>query len=382
MSATPPALEGSQAPSQIEFIWERYRKLIYVVVLAVIGALGLQYAWKEYGLRQQDAEFSAVAATLGLDQPYSSDDKATVSPVEALASIDIAKLEAAANTAKGSLKPFFLFALAKRHVLDKQWDKAEVALASLEQQFPNHSYVKSSDYPVQAVEMVKNSKDGLKPADPKKKPEFKPAEKGSAVSMLRSQIAQAKAFAAPAQFARQEVPADAAKVKYELSGGYGSFVVALMPQAPKHREAFLKLAESGFWKDLAVDEIRRAAKSRKQAQELHFGLESTRGVDDRTKWTDTDPSKNEVDFEDSGLSHFAGAVSGRNAADGKSCVDRLWISVEDAPSHDGDRVVFGYVVEGLENLKRVCEAAMTAQEEEQGVGKPSETIRVTAVTKL
>ena len=177
-------------------------------------------------------------------------------------------------------------------------------------------------------------------------------------------------------------PADATKVKFELSGGYGSFVVALMPQAPRHREAFLKLVEQGYWKDLAIDEIRRAPKNRKQAQELHFGLESTRGADDRSKWTDTEASKNQVDFEDSNLSHFSGAVSGRNAADGKSCADRLWISVEDAPDHDGDRVVFGYVVEGLENLKKVCEAPMTTQEEEQGIGKPSDTIRVTSVTKL
>ena len=199
---------------------------------------------------------------------------------------------------------------------------------------------------------------------------------------MRAQIAAAKVYAAPSRFARIDPPADAPKVKIELSGGYGSFVIALMPQAPAHRDAFLRLAEAAFWKDLAIDEIRRSAKSRKNSQELHFGLESTRGVDDRTKWTDTEPSKNLVDFEDSGLSHFAGAVSARNGADGKSCVDRLWVSVEESPRFDGDRVVFAYVVEGLENLKRVCEAPMTAQEEEQGIGKPSDAIRVTAVTKL
>jgi hypothetical protein len=44
--------------------------------------------------------------------------------------------------------------------------------------------------------------------------------------------------------------------------------------------------------------------------------------------------------------------------------------------------VFGYVVEGLDNLKRVCEAAMSTQEEEKGSGRPSANIRVTSVTKL
>jgi cyclophilin family peptidyl-prolyl cis-trans isomerase len=89
-----------------------------------------------------------------------------------------------------------------------------------------------------------------------------------------------------------------------------------------------------------------------------------------------------VDFEDNEISHFAGAVSARSEADGKSCADRFWVSVDDNPSHDGERVVFGFVVEGLDALKRVCQATMSAQEEESGQGKPGDTIRVTAVRRL
>ena len=196
---------------------------------------------------------------------------------------------------------------------------------------------------------------------------------------MRSQIEAAKSYVVPAQFAKVEVPADAAKVKYELSGGYGAFTIALLPDAPLHRDAFLKLAEAGFWKDIAIDEIRRPTKFSKTPHELHLGFESTKG-DDREKWTVTDPSKNLVDFESNKLSHFAGAVSARNEADGKSCADRFWVVVDDAPKYDGERVIFGFVVEGLDNLKRACEATMTAQEEGQGQGKPSESIRVTSVT--
>lgn len=380
MSATPPtALEGTQSPSQIELIWDRYRNLVYVVVVAALGALGAHYAWTEYERKQADKVWSEFATTLGLDATYTDNSKVLESLTESVGALDLAKLEAAANAAPAPQRPYVLMAVARRAVADKLWDKAEGALAELERQFPNHSLLKVSDYPVQAVEMIKPSKDGIK-QDTNKKPEFKPAEKGSAVSLMREQIAKAKTYAAPSQFARTEIPADAPKVKYELSDG-GTFVVAVVAP-PKHREEFLKLVDSGFWKGLAIDEIRRPSKNRKNARELHFGLESTRGVDDREKWTDTEASKYLVDFEDTNFSHFAGAVSARNAAEGKSCVDRLWISVEDTPKYDGDRVILGYVVEGLDTLKRVCDSAMTAQEEEQGIGKPSDSIRIVGVTKL
>ncbi len=382
MSAIPPtALEGTQAPSQIEQLWDRYRTLAYVLVAAIVGALGVDYGMTEYKRRQADSAWAEFTATLGMQATYTDQEKILQSVTESVGSTDVAKLESAIAAASEAQRPYLLAALASRAASAKQWDKAEAALGDLERQFPNHSLVKVTDYPVQAVEQVKASKDGLKPNDPKK-PEYKAAEKGSAVSRMRAQIAAAKGYAAPAQFARIDPPADAPKFKVELSGGYGSFVIALMPQVPKHLQEALKLVEAGFWKDIAIDEIRRSSKTRKNPQELHFGLESTRGQDDRSKWTDTEPSTHQVDFEDTALSHFAGAVSARNGADGKSCADRLWICVEDAPRYDGERVLFGFVVEGLDNLKRVCEAPMTAQEEEQGIGKPSDAIRVVSVTKL
>jgi cyclophilin family peptidyl-prolyl cis-trans isomerase len=95
----------------------------------------------------------------------------------------------------------------------------------------------------------------------------------------------------------------------------------------------------------------------------------------------TDKSTSPVDYEANPLSHFPFAVSARADGD-KSCADRFWINVDDAPRHDGERVIFAYVVEGQENLQRVCEATMSAQEEEAGRGKPSSNIRVTEVTKL
>jgi len=156
-----------------------------------------------------------------------------------------------------------------------------------------------------------------------------------------------------------------------------------MPQAPEHTKKFLELAQQdgGFWNGLAVDEIQRGTENFDRPNALHFGFASTK-EDDRTKWTDTEPSENQVEWEETGLSHFDGAISARPEADGKSCADRIWIQVDDQANLDGNRVVFGYVVEGLDVLRSICEAGMSAEEEDRGVGRPSENIRITAVEVL
>lgn len=385
MSATPnpstPAVEATQGPSQIELLWERYRSLAYVLVGAVVAALGINYAIKYYAQKQTDSAWSSIATSIGIETSYTDQAKSQDSLTEQLGSVDLAKLKSSLATAPEGAKPYLMVAIARKMILENDLDGSEAILKEVESKYPNHTLVKSSPHPVQAQAFEKPEETPNQPPQQKPKPpKFKPAVSGSAVGLMRAQIAAARSYSPPAQFAKPEVPADAPKVKFEM-GSYGSFVIALMPQAPQHRDAFLKLAKEGFWVGLAVDEIRRPGKNFTQPHEVHLGFTSTKD-DDRTKWVDTEPSKNPLDFEANDLSHHAGAVSARNEADGKSCADRFWIAVDDAPKYDGDRVLFGFVVEGLENIKKVSEATMTAQEEEQGRGKPSETIRVTAVTLL
>jgi cyclophilin family peptidyl-prolyl cis-trans isomerase len=386
MSTTPTPTAptaGTQAPSQIELLWERYKSIAYVVILAVFGALGANYAWGKYNQGKVDQAWSSFAATLGMQSAYTEENKSE-SLTESLAKIDAAQLKAALATAPEAQKPWLHQALAKKAILAKDWDAAEAALKDLETKYPNHVLCKTTSHPVQAQELVKEKDDPKQTPGKPKKPEYQPAVAGSSVSRMRAEIAAAKAYTPPSQFAQPPLPTEGVKVKFELSGGFGSFTLLLLQaEAPKHCEAFLKLAEGAkpFWVDLAVDEIHRPTKTQQTPRGLHLGFESTK-EEDRAKWSATEASKNTVEFENNKLSHFAGAVSARNEADGKSCADRFWVAVDDAPSHDGDRVIFAHVVEGLENLKNVCEAAMTSQEEERGQGKPSENIRVTAVTVI
>lgn len=386
--AVPQALE---APNQINLLWERYRSLVYVVVLAILGAMGVHYFLRMREQARVDAEWLTFAQNIGLQSAYGSKEQfelpesLVAGGVASLKELDLAKLESSLEAAPAHLKPYYLFAVACKAKLGNEFDKATQTLDKLAAAYPQHLLVKDTEYPVQVRRQEPETED-KKPPTANKKPTLKPASKGSAVQLLREQIAAAKAFQMPSQFARVQVPADATKYKFET--GKGSFVIALMPQAKLHRDAFMKLADAQppFWEGLAIDEIRRPAKAMKRPMELHFGFESSRS-EDTTKWASKEPSMNQVEFEDTNLSHFAGAVCGRPEADGdssgKSCVDRLWISVDDNAQEDGERVVFGYVVEGLDVLKAICELPMSStQEDERGEGRPNDLVRITKVTKL
>ena len=383
MSAQPPhTLEGTQAPSQIEFLWERYRPLAWTILAALVCALALNYGYKYFQQKAVDTSWSGFADTLGLDETYTKEQKSFIQTAltEDLRAVPLAKLEAGLVTANEAQKPFLLLAIARKAMLDSNWDRAESALSEIESKYPNHSLVKTTSYPIQVREQLDPK---AKAANPQKPPELKPAVAGSSVARMRAQIAAARAYHQPAQFTRIEPPADAKKVKFELSNG-SSFVIALMSeQAPKHVEAFLKYAAEGegYWKGMAIDEIQRPTEFAGQPRQMHLGFASTR-EDDRTKWTTTDPSPQPLEFESSSLSHFPGAVSGDNQADGKSCADRFWIVADDAPRYDGERVIFGYVVEGLDQVKSITEESMSAQEEQSGRGRPTENIRVTSVKVL
>ncbi len=379
MSATPPKLEGTEAPSQIEFLWERFRKPVLGIAIAILGALLADSGWKYYQQKQVDQKWSTFATNLGLEKGYIDTKNAADSAAELLGTMELSALEAGLQTATAEQKPMFLLAIARRAMMAADWTRAEKALADLESGYPNHSFVRANDFPPQVLDPIEAPEDD---AAAPKKPEYKPAQSGSIVSQMREQLAAAKGYAPPPHFAKPEIPADAPKVKFVLTGGR-SFTIALMPQAPKHRDKFLELAKEKYWVGLRVDEIQRPSATRGFGlwYQMHLGFESTREAD-REKWTTTDPSKHPLDFEKSDLSHFPGAVAARPEAEGKSAAERFFIVAEDASRNDGERVVFGYVIDGLDAVKAICEEPMTAQEEELGRGKPSENITVESVEIL
>jgi cyclophilin family peptidyl-prolyl cis-trans isomerase len=380
MSATPPSsLEGTQAPSPFEVLWERYKSLILTVIAAILLALVGNYFWKYSEQKAIDEKWSAFSASIGISDSYVDFSKIYVPLTTTLEDVEIATLQADLNSADATQKPYYLLAIARKAMVEKDWDLAESTLGSLESEFPRHPLVVVSKAPVQSQDQKEAEKD----ESPQEGPQFEPPVEGSVVSLMRAQIASAKDFTLPDSFKMPEIPADAKKVKFTF-GDYGSATIALMTQeAPAHAAKFLELAqaEGGFWNGLAVDEIQRGTENFERPYAMHFGFASTKD-DDRTKWTTTEPSENQVEWEETGLSHFDGAISARPEADGKSCADRIWVHVDDQANLDGNRVVFAYVVEGLDVLRSICEAGMSAEEEDRGLGRPSENIRITAVEVL
>ena len=380
MSATPPsALQGTETPNPFEVLWDRYKSLILTVVTAILLALVGNTVWTYWQQSAVSEKWSGFAASLGMESFYvDAKDPLRVLP-DALKEIELADLEKAVASADDVQKPYLQLAIARKAILAGSWDRAEAALGAIESGWPKHDLVTVTKQAVQTRD-PKKAEDGE--PEPTEMLWDDPAE-GSVVALMRKQIQSAKGFTMPESFKKPEIQADWKKVKFTM-GDYGSFTIAMSPAAPLHSQGLIDLVtkdEGAWWKGIAVDEIHRSAKNRKQPYALHFGLETSKD-DDRTKWSATEPSTHQVEFEETGLSHFAGAVAGRPEADGKSSYDRLWISVDDEANLDGNRVVFGYVVEGLDVLRTICEAGLDIQDEERGQGRPTENIRVTAVEAL
>ena len=160
--------------------------------------------------------------------------------------------------------------------------------------------------------------------------------------------------------------------------------------APKHVENFLALvrdSEKAFYKDQRIDEVHRAGTNSMTSEaprQLHFGLAASK-KDDRTKWDEAKGKASDVvlEFEDNDLSHFPGMVSAEAepGADGKSSGERIWITANDAVQFDGQRVIFGRVVEGLEVLDEICGRAFVEEEmETSGRGKLQTNVTIDSIT--
>ena len=381
MSATPPStLEGTESPNPFEVLWDRYKSMILTVITAVVLALVGNTVWTYMQQEAVSEKWSSFSVSLGMKNFYVDPGVDVSTMPEALEKISMADLEKELTSADDTQKPYVHLAIARKAMVEANWDRAEAALAAIESGYPKHDLVAITKRAVQTRDLKKV--EGEEP--PPEEDRWDPPAEGSVVSLMRAQIQHAKAFTLPAEWKMPDIPADAPKVKFTF-GDYGSFTVALMSEkAPKHAEAFLALAkkdDGAWWKGIAVDEVRRSTETRKQPDGLHFGLESSK-EDDRTKWTATEPSSNQVPFEETGLSHFPGAVAATPQADGMSCCDRLWITADDEAQQDGQRVVFGYVVEGLDVLRAICEAGLDIQGQERGQGRPTENIRITAVEVL
>jgi cyclophilin family peptidyl-prolyl cis-trans isomerase len=387
MSGTAPQQAGAPTTTTpFELLWERHRGKANILMTLVIGGIVAYYSIRYFEQRAVDKTWSAFASAALLDEAYASSDESLqmtgsleTSLVGALAKADPAKMDSFARELSGQGTPYLKWILANKALSERQWDQAESIVKEIERDYQKHHICLESDYPVQARDEVREDPVKAK-AHPEKEPELKPAKKGSLTALFREQIQSGRTFAEPTQFAKPTIPADSPRYRIKFSSE-GDVVVVLLPGvAPLHCKEFQELVNTNFWNDRNVDEVQRPTPQNKfRPTQLHFGFDTR--SENASEWDTTKASTHLVE-EVTGLSHFPGAIAARADSDGKSCVDRLWISVEDTASQDGHRQVFGYVESGLENVRKICEASLASTEEEQrGQGRPSTRVKVVSVTR-
>ena len=129
---------------------------------------------------------------------------------------------------------------------------------------------------------------------------------------------------------------------------YGVITVELDPaSAPITVENFLDLVEDGLYNGLTFHRIMEGFM-------MQGGDPNGNGTGGSGKNIKGEFSLNGVDNK---LSHTRGAISMARSSDYDSASCQFFIVHEDSTSLDGQYAVFGYVIEGMEIVDAICEAA-------------------------
>lgn len=406
--STPPQVEGQiGAPTRLEIFWESNRHLLTAAAIAAALAIAANYVIQYYQREARDATWSALATTTGLDQGYAADGtlgwlirqnqnpqfasayfSRTASDLIGGLGDHLKPVPASApppEVVKGTpAEPFWLWTCALAAVAAGDWDSAESRLTQLEQSHPDHLLCSSSPYPVQWRKPL----DEPKPDAPVKDPELAPARSGSAVSYLREQIAEQRAFQAEnRRFFEATPPTSPKTVLIEFTQNesvLGQVRIRFYSDVvPTHYARLLQLGEAGFWQGMRVHQVRRKGSDDfggAALSEFAFGWPTSR-EDDESKWKSEDvPAENILDWEGegSGLSHFPGTVAVASHEKGRSQVQEWVITAEDSTQSDGTRVIIGQVVEGLDVVRRIVRDTSFADDaqERSGTGRPADRITI------
>ncbi len=145
-------------------------------------------------------------------------------------------------------------------------------------------------------------------------------------------------------FVNPEPPVDAPKVRIHTD--LGDITVALYAaDAPKHVENFLKLAREGYYSGTKFHRVIPGF--------MVQGGDPNSIQSEPTTWGQGGPEY-KIPREPNSLKHFTGFLAGaKKGGDTESSGSQFYITL--APTHhlDGDYVVFGKVVEGMDTLDAI-----------------------------
>jgi peptidyl-prolyl cis-trans isomerase B (cyclophilin B) len=155
----------------------------------------------------------------------------------------------------------------------------------------------------------------------------------------------------PAQQQPQETPKEPTKpqvayVKMTIEGK-GDLVIELdLKEAPRTSENFLNLVKEGFYDGIRFHRVvpRFVIQAGDpQSKTLPMGHPNL----------GTGGSGKNIKFEPNNLKHKRGAIGMARAQDPDSASSQFYICLEDLPQLDGNYVIFGRVVEGIEIIDLV-----------------------------
>lgn len=431
-NVSPPIQGELEAPNPLELFWEQNKRVVTFGLIAAAAALAIHYLIQYQGRRAQAERWSAFATATGLDRAYANltdtwtsvqsrlqqiDQMAAQNPNMAqsanfqrqmalsgfyqdLDAMQIADLDETVEAtpaeelqaivkAGDDRAPLARWVLANRAYFANAFDEARSHVQALQKDYPNHFLVVDSGFPVQWRDEVQKDKDAEENEDTADaKPEYVAPVAGSIAGQMLARIdAEQKFRQDNPRFFEATAPTSAETITIEFENA-GTVKIKLFDQAaPNHAAKLLELAKSEWWKGMRVHEIRREPQpndfKRDVPDEIAFGLASTKDEDDRTKWVPGDVAEDHViDWETSNLSHFPGTVAVEIAKEGRSQVERLVINTDDAAATtDGNRVIVGRVVEGLDVVVDMVNGGFAdATSVTIGRGKPEENYVIKSVT--
>jgi cyclophilin family peptidyl-prolyl cis-trans isomerase len=242
--------------------------------------------------------------------------------------------------------PWALYIAATSAVQAQKYDVAKSALEQLRQNYPNHVLL-------QDRVTVTESEGAL-----------------SAVDRLERRITAQQAWVAahPTLFQNPELAADAPRVR--LRTDRGDIVVGLdAARAPKHVEHFLRLVREGKYAGTKFHSV-------VAGQMIQGGDPNTIAGEVATWGQGGLDSK--VEKEENTLKHFAGVLSAPlQPGDASSTGSQFVITTADVHQLDGQNVVFGKVLEGMELVRQIETSAVVA-----GTTRPEDPITIQSAEVL
>lgn len=293
-------------------LWiDRYWKHIGLVAVLIAG--GILYYQYSHKVRQVESDLSwEKLMSVAVEDPNTM--MITGSPAELLAIEAQVKGQDAA--------PWALYIAATSALTRRQFDEAKDSLNRLRQSYPTHSLV--------VEKYTLDGKEGTR----------------SLVEELEQRLEAQRAWVQshPALFQNLDLPADAPRVR--LNTDRGAIVLGLYSSlAPKHVENFLKLVREGFYKGTKFHRVLKGMMIQGGDPNSVQGESST--------WGQGGPGY-KLEREENDLKHFAGVLSAaKQQGDTQSSGSQFFITTGEVHPWDGQYVVFGKVLEGLDVVSKI-----------------------------